>query len=75
MSNIGPPLLWCLLWPPPRDARMSPGAYEAVRAGCTCPVQGNSQGQGICGNGDANGWWVSPDCPMHAAEVQAARIR
>lgn len=54
---------------------MSPGAYEAVRAGCTCPVQGNSQGQGICGNGDANGWWVSPDCPMHAAEVQAARIR
>ena len=43
-----------------------PGSPEAIKLGCRCPVLDNAHGAGRGGDGEAFGWWISGDCPVHA---------
>lgn len=48
-----------------------PGSMSAIKQGCTCAIMDNCRGAGIMGNGERNGWWISADCPLHAAAPEA----
>lgn len=48
-----------------RDPR-APGGDHAVERGCTCPVLDNGRGYLPLAR-DRGGWWITIDCPMHAA--------
>lgn len=40
-----------------------PGGDAALKRGCTCPVMDNNHG--TYPPYPPNGWWISPDCPLH----------
>jgi hypothetical protein len=44
-----------------------PGAPDAVKAGCECPVIDNHHGKGAQGKPDM--WWINSQCPMHGDEI------
>ena len=48
-----------------RPPRLTPGAHEAKRRGCTCPMPENFFGAGD-GNPDHPTYVVTPGCPLHA---------
>lgn len=43
----------------------APGSYDAVDAGCKCPVVDNSHGDGIP-YPLGRRWYISERCPIHA---------
>lgn len=45
-----------------------PGAQQARKEGCCCPCRENWHGKGKQGEGDKNGWYIDPKCPLHASE-------
>lgn len=51
----------------------APGSDEALAAGCKCPVLDNGHGRGVGGDGEARGWWISEDCPLHRPTRSAVR--
>ncbi len=53
------------------DADMlNPGSDSAREKGCKCPVTDNHHGKGRGGDGVKYGWYMSGNCPIHAAEIQ-----
>jgi len=43
-----------------------PGSDEAITMGCTCPVLDNCHGAGFPYAGQAQCFYISGDCPIHA---------
>ncbi len=42
----------------------NPGSREALRRGCTCPVEVNLHGQGVR-TGDTVRFYRNQECPLH----------
>jgi hypothetical protein len=50
-------------WPPP-------GSHEAVKTGCTCPVEDNKYGVGQPSSaGTGANYWIAKDCPLHGRSL------
>lgn len=45
---------------------MNPGSYDAVKAGCTCPVEQNNHGR-TDGRSEPH-FFVNTTCPVHTIE-------
>jgi hypothetical protein len=50
--------------------RYNPGSAEAISEGCTCPADGNNDGNGIVFMGITKRFWVHEDCPLHAKKTE-----
>lgn len=49
----------------------NPGSDEAIKLGCTCPVDDNCNGQGFSGGKNGSKlFWRSSDCPIHCFKHQ-----
>jgi hypothetical protein len=46
----------------------NPGSDEAIKLGCTCPVEDNYHGDGIPSSVGPLFWMVN-DCPVHGDEA------
>lgn len=46
------------------DKPPSPGSDEAIALGCICPVMDNGHGTGYMGQADV--FWITEGCPVHA---------
>ena len=48
----------------------NPGSFEAVEAGCTCPIHDNNYGEGNQNSGGhlhdgLTTFWITAGCPIH----------
>ena len=47
------------------SATPNPGSDTALESGCRCSVFENAYGRGYFGDGEANGWIINANCPLH----------
>lgn len=48
----------------------NPGSDDAVKSGCSCPIEDNDYGRGTWTDGNGiSEFWISSDCPLHGSET------
>lgn len=48
----------------------APGCIEAIKEGCSCPVEDNHYGAGVSVGLSAH-YWCHTECPIHGGQARA----